>query len=302
MSIRGWKIQGLSDRCWKSNIEAVRVKRQVALEQFYTCRELAKGCVAAVVERYELGSFDLIVEPSAGDGAFFHLLPESRRLGLDLAPQGTGILEQDFFEWEPAEGSAEILMIGNPLFGQRGKLAVAFLNRACRFSRVVAFILPRSFRKDTFMNRVDRDFHLVGQFDCSAFRSPSGGEMSIKAVFQIWERGEEARPMIRRETSHQDFELKHAHLSRTSPAELARIRENYDFAIPQVGSKFKPRRIDGLDSGSHWFVKIRKPAAAEIFEDLDFSFLDGLNLSFTSLSKKDIIQAYREARTRAAGS
>lgn len=272
-----------------------RVKRTVDLEQYFTCHDLASRCLEAVVKHYDFASFKLVLEPSAGDGAFFSILPASNRVGIDLKPMAEGIEKADFFQWEPPLFEDNILTIGNPPFGQRGSLAVEFINRACQFSRVVAFILPRTFRKDTFFNRVDPMFHLVEQFDCDEFRTPNGEKVSVKSVFQIWERRNRIRSTVARSLSHEDFDLKHAHLSRISEEELLELRSNYDFAIAQVGSNFCPKDILDVTKGSYWYVKELKPGVREVFENLDFGFLDGLNLSFKSLSKKDIIQAYNTA-------
>lgn len=273
-----------------------RVKRSVELEQFYTCRTLAQSCVEAVERHFNLASFNLILEPSAGDGSFFSLLPEEKRLGIDVDPRCEGLMAEDFFRWEPPLFEENILTIGNPPFGQRGALAVEFLNRACQFSRVVAFILPRTFRKDTFFNRVDRCFHLVEQFDCDSFRDPSGSEVSVKSVFQIWEKRDKKRQLIKRQESHQDFDLRHAHLSRISQEELDELRNTFDFAVAQVGANFSPKDVAAVDKGSYWYVRELAPGVREVFEHLDFSFLDGLNLSFKSLSKKDIVEAYINAK------
>lgn len=277
-----------------------RTKRHVDLERFYTSVPLAARCVDAVRARYPLESFGLVLEPSAGDGAFLHLLPVPTRLGLDLHPAAEGILRADFLAWTPPDPTPGILTVGNPPFGQRGSLAVAFLHHACAFSRVVAFILPRSFRKDTFLNRIDRRFHLVHAEDCDDFRLPDGQPVRVKAVFQVWERRDRPRDLVERPASHEDFDLRHAHLSRVTPDELARLRMDFDFAIPQVGSLFQPRPVSEVVAGSQWFVKARKPWVLDTFRRLDFSFLQGMNLSFTSLSRKDIVQAYKTARHHAA--
>jgi predicted RNA methylase len=273
-----------------------RVKRNVDLEQYFTCRRLAAKCIAAVENHFPLASFTMVLEPSAGDGAFYSLLPQANRVGIDLQPLADGIQKADFLRWEPPLFQDNILTIGNPPFGQRGSLAVEFVNRACQFSRVVAFILPRTFRKDTFYNRVDPMFHLVEQFDCDDFRTPVGEKVAVKSVFQIWERKNRIRAAITRDLSHEDFELKHAHLSRVSDEELGNLRADFDFAIAQVGANFTPKDVFEVTKGSYWYVKALKPGVREVFEKLDFDFLDGLNLSFKSLSKKDIIQAYHAAK------
>lgn len=268
-------------------------KRTVLHEQLYTAPELAHRCIALLGRLVDFATFDLILEPSAGTGAFFDLLPADRRLGIDIDPRGAGIERVDFRTWHPPAPDGRILTVGNPPFGQRGALAVEFLNRACEFSAVVAFILPRSFQKYTFQNRVHRSFHLVDATECDEFVDADDRPATVKAVFQVWERRPTPRPKDAPAASHPDFEMCHRHLSRTTPDDLERIRREYAFSIPQVGSSFSPRDPAQLTRGSHWFIKPKVPGVRERFERLDFSFLDGMNTAHRSLSKRDIVRAYQ---------
>ena len=121
-----------------------------------------------------IAGFSYILEPSAGSGAFIRALPTGRVKAIDVEPCGAGVERADFFRFEPPFFEPNILAIGNPPFGQRGALAMRFLERAMEFAAVVAFILPRSFKKHTFLNRVNPYFHLEGQFDCAEFELPDG--------------------------------------------------------------------------------------------------------------------------------
>jgi len=267
-------------------------KRTVAGEQYFTPPHLAQNCLDLVGKHYRIDEFSLVVEPSAGTGVFFDRLPPANRIGIDIDPKHDGLLSADFLTWHPEPGQRKVLTIGNPPFGQRAAIAVDFLQHAATFSDVVAFILPRSFRKYTFQNRVPRYFHLVDWFDCREFSRPDGTTVEVNAVFQIWEKRPSPRGYIALRDTHPHFEMKHAHLSRTSEADLACLRRTYDFAIPQVGANFRPRSVAQIDKGSHWFIKENVPGVRDRFEQLDFSFLDGMNTAHKSLSKKDIIAAY----------
>jgi hypothetical protein len=90
-------------------------------------------------------------------------------------------------------------------------------------------------------------------------------------------------------------------MSRVSDSVKEELKE-YDFAIAQVGSNFVPKKTYDVKSGSYWFVKCRQTCAKEAFSDLDFSFLDGMNTVFKSLSKKDIVQAYIAAKKKLTNS
>mgnify|MGYP000205566770 CR=1 FL=1 len=269
-----------------------RKKRIVTEEQFYTPSKVAERCVATLFKHCSVSQLDYVLEPSAGKGSFLNFLPAEKILAIDLDPKDPRVEKCDFFDWNPPILHGPIATVGNPPFGARAGLAVRFVERACLFSEFVAFILPRSFRKHTFLNRFPSEFHLREQFDCDKFELESGEEVNVNAVFQVWKRETFPRPKIVLPATHDDFEMKHYHLSRTSPEALAEARDKFDFAIPQVGAKFKPRDVDGIDAGSYWFVKANVPGVRERFESLDFSFLEGLNTTFMSLSKKDIVAAY----------
>ena len=60
----------------------------MALDQFYTKPEVAQRCWATISHLNP----SLWVEPSAGTGSFFKLLPEPR-FGIDLDPKFEGIVQ-----------------------------------------------------------------------------------------------------------------------------------------------------------------------------------------------------------------
>lgn len=272
---------------------AAAVKRSVSHEQFYTDPALARRCVALVDDTVGLDRFALVVEPSAGEGAFLHELPAERRIGIDVDPREPSVVAADFLQWQPPEVDGPVLTIGNPPFGQRGALAMAFLDRACAYSDAVAFILPRSFNKYTFTDRVHPRFHLAGSLPCEEdFHDAHGRPVTVRTVFQVWQRQPVDRPREVRPDRHPDFEMRHAHLSRLTPEKLHRMRQEHEFTVPQVGADFRPRDVHTVVRGSHWFIRPLVPGVRERFERLDFGFLAGMNTAHTSLSKRDIVAAY----------
>ena len=271
-------------------------KRVVDLEQYFTPANVVAECLKLVESVSPLSSFELVIEPSAGRGAFLLELDPKNRLGLDLDPQHEEIVACDFLTWKaPSIPSDRVAIIGNPPFGQRGALAMKFLKRACQLSDFVGFILPLSFRKYTFQDRVPTSHHLVLEVPLSVPFITKDGAMEVKTVFQIWRRGNSSREIQKRRAVHQDFSMKHAHLSRISLNELNELRQWADFAIPQVGANFKPRECSGLSKGSYWFIKGKHPDVRRAFENADFDFLENMNTAHTSLSKSDIVYAYERA-------
>ncbi|MEY5017094.1 MAG: hypothetical protein RL431_143 [Actinomycetota bacterium] len=284
------------------------MKRIVGNEQYFTPDDVARSCVERVDRVFPLTGFDRIIEPSAGDGAFLRFLPQST-IAVDIAPQSDSIVRADFVSWSPAPvtGSpSRTLVIGNPPFGQRAALAVSFIQHAAEFADVIAFILPMSFNKYTFQDRVPRNFHLVESTDLmvaydvtaqedSAAPGSKPRTVTVNTVFQVWEKRSEARALAPRVSSHPDFTMKHAHLAWTTEAQRQELRDTHDFAIAQVGANFAPKDVDSVTKGSHWFVRGVVPGVRDVFERLDFSHLSGMNTAHTSLSKRDIIEAYSRA-------
>ena len=257
--------------------------RTVGREEFYTRKEDAERLYAEVIDRYGT-DFDFFIEPSCGMGAFLDLMP-ANKIGIDI------IYGQDFFEWDFPKGKN--IVIGNPPFGRKGKLAMQFLNRCSEHCEVVAMILPSIFSKYTFINRVHPMMHLIHEVQVTEFDSPDGiGEgPKVNCVFQIWEKSTELRPKIVKPTSCDDFDMIHRHYSRTSPDERERLK-SYDFAISQIEGKI--RNCEDVTGGSVYFIKdnTTTKSVRSVMERVDFSDLSKHHVGATSLTKADIVEGY----------
>ena len=164
------------------------------LDQFFTKRLVARRCFG-VFERTARGlGLDLSrrwhIEPSAGEGCFTDLLPERRRIALDIAPRRADIQRADFLTWTPPAGR-KYAVVGNPPFGLRGHAALQFVNRAADFADIIGFILPQLFESDgkgAPMKRVDKRLALAHseRLPPNSFAHPDGTPTSISTVFQVW--------------------------------------------------------------------------------------------------------------------
>ena len=127
-------------------------------DKFYTKPAVAKQLINIL----DLQKYDLIIEPSAGNGSFSKNIANC--LALDLFPEDESILQQDFFSFIPPKAN-NCLVIGNPPFGQQAKLAIAFFRHAANFANTIAFILPKSFKKHSIQNRLPLNFHLEQEYE-----------------------------------------------------------------------------------------------------------------------------------------
>ena len=100
------------------------------------------------------------------------------------------------------------VVIGNPPYGHAASLAVKFLNNAFELSDDVRFVLPKSLRKVSVLNRVRLDIELEYDEDLPRSTWNSVSNYGIDAVYQVWKPGK--REKIVQPKSHKDWEwLKH---------------------------------------------------------------------------------------------
>lgn len=220
------------------------------LGQFYTKSEVAGVCwehFTNTLSTLNRNLSDLLfVEPAAGTGAFYKLLPSEKRLGMDLVPRCSGVKSQDFFNvTDFPSAPRNTAIISNPPFGKRGKLAIAFFNHAAHLADIVAFIVPVNFRKFTTHKRLDPSMRFISKLPLprDAFYLHTGKSYSVNTEFQIWTRLASAhhdmRQYRRLPIYHQDFQI--WQYNNTSAA-LKVFQNTFDFAVPCQGWQDYSRR------------------------------------------------------------
>jgi hypothetical protein len=173
------------------------------LDRWYTKPEVVDECLAMLEENLiPLKKFGAIVEPSCGMGAFSSKLPAS--ITFDIDPNSVAKYKCDYL-LAPIDASPwprPILVVGNPPFGQRSKLAIDFLNKSL-YADFVAFVLPSSILKDSNLKKLNarlipefvRELPL-GAFECVGDRDWS---RSPRCSFVIFRVGHKYDPTDRRE-------------------------------------------------------------------------------------------------------
>ena len=131
------------------------MKRKINLEQFFTTEENAKFCLSKI----DLKAYDLIIEPSAGSGSFSNLVD---CIAFDIEPKNDKIIKQNYLELETSEYiNKKVLVVGNSPFGRQSSLAIKFINKSAEFADTIAFILPKSFKKESLINKLDKYLFLT---------------------------------------------------------------------------------------------------------------------------------------------
>ena len=275
------------------------------LDQYYTKPETARECweilLGALPVRIDRAKF---IEPSAGDGAFFDLLPIRRRIGLDVVPRHSGVREQDFLTWERRSGSRSLqVVVGNPPFGSRGGLAVRFVNKAAEVADTIGFIVPANFRKFSIHKQLNEDLRLIAAkpLPRNSFRRSNGKDYAVNTEFQVWTRlphgGKNLRQFSPPPIAHRDFLLRQYN---NTPEALTAFREPFDFAVPCQGWQDYSRRerdADRCEKNKQWMLL--KAAGKRILDRLlridyeDLALRTGT--STPGFRKNDLVREY--ART-----
>ena len=110
------------------------------LDKYFTSDELAKYCVDKTKDI--IGKDIKFLEPSAGNGVFLKYLPKET-IAYDIEPECENIIQADFLELE-SPYDENLCIIGNPPYGSRLNLALAFCNKSFELAEYVSFILPIS--------------------------------------------------------------------------------------------------------------------------------------------------------------
>ena len=133
------------------------------------------------------------------------------------------IIQQDFFELDITQFiGRKVLTIGNPPFGVQNNLAIRFFNKAAQYSDTIAFILPKSFMKESVQNKLDLRFHLDKYIELpyKSF-SLNGEDYGVNCVFQIWRKRE-----MKRTVGNKNIDDRYIKFSNIN---------DFDFIIRRVG-------------------------------------------------------------------
>jgi hypothetical protein len=276
--------------------------RMAGLDKFYTVPVISRKCIDQVGTYYQWDTWDLVIEPSAGNGSFLTQIPSDKRVGLDLAPEHDEIAPQDFFTYSPPIESAKkkILVIGNPPFGRVCSLAIRFFNHSAEWAEVIAFIIPITFRRVSVQNKLNLNFHLIHDEDIPMTPCSFDPPMMAKCCFQIWARKDTQRSVTELSTIHEDWEF--ISLGPNDAKGQPTPPIGADFAIRAYGGKcgdIVTTHLDQLRPKSwHWIKSNTSIGPTELirrFQSLDYS-LSRDTARQNSIGRGELVKLYSDRR------
>lgn len=168
-------------------------------DQFFTPTETCQYCLQKTTNILAKYNDDIneycFIEPSAGSGNFLNILPQGRRIGIDIEPRHPEIIAYNYLKWKPPssgddnETTQKYICFGNPPFGLRGQMALKFINHSYEFADYVCFILPQLFESDgkgVPRKRVIGYNLIYSEKINSNFIDPDNRSVKVECIFQIW--------------------------------------------------------------------------------------------------------------------
>ena len=240
-------------------------RRVTGKEQFYTPDDLALRLTKKIESLVGGQKGKLVIVPAGGTGACIKAAKElgaTKVLSFDIEPKSDGVQLGDFLE-SNLEGINGAITISNPPFGRNNSLSIPFFNKAAKHSDYIAFIVPRSWRKWSVMNRLDRNFHLVHDEDLSIDYVDDQGEMvwqksNLRTCFQVWQRQDTERELIK----VQDLGL----VSKVGPEEADVAVTVFGYSCGLIRTEF-----ERVPNSTLMFLKIHDERVLGALKSADFS-------------------------------
>lgn len=231
------------------------------IDKYYTNDSTVILCMNTLKNHVIIDDDDIIIEPSAGNGAFIDAIKKVSKnsMFLDIAPEHSEIVKEDFltFNTDIKSKFSKVHTIGNPPFGRQSSTAIKFIKHACTFSNTIGFILPKSFKKDSLKKHFDMSFHLIHELDIpdNSFIVDNNA-YNVPCVFQIWVKKDIERERIKKlESNGYTFVKK---------------KEKPDMSFRRVGIHAGKIDSDIEDKSeqSHYFIKFNSKINDETYTNM----------------------------------
>ena len=238
-------------------------RRVTGKEQYYTPRDLAEKLVQKTKALIPDFSSRTVLEPAGGTGAFVEAAKAAgakRVLSVDIEPKHAEVGKANYLE--AALNLTNAVTISNPPFGRNNSLSIPFFNRAAEHSEFIAFIVPRSWRKWSVINRLNRNFHLVLDEDLQIdyvddTHTLISQKNLLKTCFQVWQRRDQLREIVKIEDR--------GFVTKVKPHEADIALTVFGYSCGKVNEEFERK-----PNTTRMFLKLNHPKALKALKTMDY--------------------------------
>ena len=263
------------------------------IDKFYTKQNVAQNCSNIAQQLLNIDNeIDVVIEPSAGNGAFIDTLTKicSNCLFYDIQPEHESIITQDYLSLDYLnilipDLNTRYHIIGNPPFGRQSTLAIKFIKYSSQYCDSISFILPKSFKKDSMLRHFPLQFHLIYQCDLepNSFLINSSEEKDVPCVFQVWKK--------------EKYNRKTVDKIEANGFKFVKKDEDPDISFRRVGvnaGKIDENNLNDKNIQSHYFIKFtnNKPLKDNLKKLEDIKFETNNTVGPKSISKPELIKEF----------
>lgn len=256
------------------------------IDKFYTNNDTVNICYQKINNNLEINyEKDLIIEPSAGNGAFIKIIEQlsKNNIFIDIEPENKKIIKEDFLNFNVENNIYnKIHIIGNPPFGRQSSTALKFIKKTTSFADSFSFILPKSFKKESMKDKIDINFHLIYQTDLpkNSFLL-NNNEYDVPCCFQIW--------------SKKNYERKKENKILPKNFIFVKKEDKPDISFRRVGVNAGKidKEIKNKSIQSHYFIKFIDSDINKVLKKLNnIKFNFNNTVGPKSISKQELIKEF----------
>jgi predicted RNA methylase len=223
------------------------------------------------------------LEPAGGTGAFVDAMLS---LGIkdiesyDIDPHHDMVKFTKNFLKEDVSKLSECVTITNPPFGRANKLSVPFFNKCAEVSTHIGFVVPKSWRKWSVIDRLDNRFHLIYDQDLNIDyhheEESDDKKGRLSTIFQIWEKRNYTRPKT--------FVEDRGYISTATPKKADICITSRGRGCGLVKTEFKR-----VENTTQTFLSVSREWVVDAMKSIDFSVFYNNTAFVESLSVKEIM-------------
>ena len=257
------------------------------LDKFYTSPIVADRCFQQFITQLKPSAQDMIIEPSAGNGAFIDLIKSKFKnyKFYDIEPEEHPDIEtQDFLELDTSQFNGNTIhIIGNPPFSRQSSMTIKFIKKICKFADSFSFILPKSFKKQSMQKHIDLYFHNIYSVDLenNSFLV-NNKPYDVPCVFQIWVKNNNKRLIPEKLTPNNSYKF-------------VKKNDNPDISFRRVGVNAGTisKNIE-CSVQSHYFIKfLNNKSVDENMEKIkNITYAENNTVGPKSIGKQEVIEAF----------
>ena len=279
------------------------------LDQFYTNPLVADELVETIHQLLHSAKNMKFVEPSAGTGNFIDALIKSgvKRSSIkafDLEPKAKGIIQCDYLK-KRMRFNKDRIIIGNPPFGKRGKLAIEFVNKGLKEGTYVAMILPNIFNRYMAQRQINPGAKLIFSYTLAEDSFLVGDKSyGVKCVFQIWTTkttfASNKRILQAPQIRHDDSQTWIHNNTKHTQKYFDKEYYGWDIAVHRQGYyNYKqiitdPKEL--IPNRQYFFIKAKNKKILRLIKKIDFVKLSKTNTQVLGYSTSDFVKEYKKIK------